>query len=62
MAGPTATAAEIARLRADYGLDRPMPVQFAMWLGHTLHGDLGQSWVSNRPVLAELIDRAPASF
>ena len=33
-----------------------------MWLGHTLHGDLGQSWVSNRPVLAELIDRAPASF
>ncbi len=33
MAGPTATGGnEIARLRADYGLDRPLPIQFAMWL------------------------------
>ena len=62
MAGPTATAGEIARLRADYGLDRPVPVQFIVWLGRVLHGDLGESWISNRPVLAELEDRAPASF
>lgn len=62
MAGPTATAGEIERIRASYGLDRPLPVQFAVWLGRVLHGDLGASWISNRPVLAELIERAPASL
>jgi ABC-type dipeptide/oligopeptide/nickel transport system permease component len=62
MAGPTATAGEVARLRADYGLDRPLPVQFIVWLGRVLHGDLGESWISSRPVLAELVDRAPASL
>src|SRR6185369_3252978 len=62
MAGPTATAAEIERLRADYGLDRPLPIQFFLWLGRVLHGNLGESWISNRPVLAELIERAPASL
>lgn len=62
LAGPTATADEITRLRADYALDRPLPVQFLLWLGKVLHGDLGQSWISNRPVLAELLERAPASL
>lgn len=62
LAGPTATADEITRLRADYALDRPLPVQFLLWLGKLLHGDLGQSWISNRPVLAELLERAPASL
>ncbi|MBN8872146.1 MAG: ABC transporter permease [Rhodospirillales bacterium] len=62
LAGPTATADEIARLRAQYGLDRPLPVQFLIWLGRVLNGDLGHSWISNRPVLAELVDRAPASL
>jgi ABC-type dipeptide/oligopeptide/nickel transport system permease component len=62
LAGPTATAEEIARLRADYALDRPLPVQFLIWLTRVIHGDLGQSWLSNRPVLTELLDRAPASL
>jgi peptide/nickel transport system permease protein len=62
LAGPTATMDEIAGLRASYALDRPLPVQFFLWLGRVLHGDLGQSWISNRPVLPELLDRAPASL
>lgn len=62
LAGPTATEAEIAQLRAEYALDRPMPVQFAAWLGRALQGDLGRSWLSNRPVLTEIADRAPATL
>ena len=62
LAGPTATADEIERMRATYALDRPLPVQFAIWLGRVVQGDFGQSWISNRPVLPELLSRAPASL
>ena len=62
LAGPTATAGEIARLRAEYALDRPLPVQFGIWLVRVLHGDLGRSWISGRPVVAELLARAPATL
>ena len=62
LAGPTATIEEINRLRADYGLDQPMPVQFGIWVGHVLQGDLGRSWITNRAVLGELIDRLPATL
>jgi peptide/nickel transport system permease protein len=62
LAGPTATIEEITRLRAEYGLDRPMPVQFAIWAGHVLQGDLGRSWITNRSVTRELLDRAPATL
>ena len=62
LAGPTATIDEINRLRADYGLDRPMPAQFGIWLLHVLRGDLGKSWITNRPVLGELFDRLPATL
>ncbi len=62
LAGPTATADEIGRLRAEYGLDRSLPVQFGLWLGRVVQGDLGQSWISRRPVLPELLDRVPATL
>jgi peptide/nickel transport system permease protein len=62
LAGPTATDGEITRLRATYGLDRPLPVQFALWLGRALHGDLGQSWLTGKPVVSELLNRAPATL
>ncbi len=62
LAGPTATIDEIARMRADYGLDKPMPVQFGIWLGHVLRGDLGRSWLTNRPVATELLDRVPPTL
>lgn len=62
LAGPTATAAEITMIRAKLALDQPLWAQFLAWLGNVAGGDLGRSWVSNRPVLAELLDRAPATF
>lgn len=49
-----ATAAQQAEMRAAYGLDKPLPVQFAIWLWKALHGDLGQSIASGRPVLSEV--------
>lgn len=52
--GQTATAEQIARVRAELGLDRPLPEQYLSWLGGLLHGDLGTSLTSGTPV-AELI-------
>ena len=45
-----APADVIEALRATYGLDRPMPVRYALWLGRALHGDLGVSIASGRSV------------
>jgi peptide/nickel transport system permease protein len=52
---PTASAADAARLRAAYGLDLPLPIQYFIWLGKTLRGDLGMSIASNSPVLGEVL-------
>ncbi len=48
--GNDADAASLAGVRADLGLDRPLPVQFLTWLEHALQGDLGRSIVSGEPV------------
>ena len=47
-------AERIARERARLGLDRPLPVQYLLWLGRVLRGDLGYSLINHKPV-AELI-------
>ena len=52
--GEGADAASLAGVRADLGLDRPVPVQFLAWLEHAVRGDLGRSIVSGEPV-AKLI-------
>jgi peptide/nickel transport system permease protein len=52
---PTATAADAARLRAAYGLDQPLPIQYVIWLGKVLTGDLGMSIANNTPVLGEVL-------
>ena len=62
MAGPTGSAQEIALLRSQYGLDRSLPVQFVIWLGHVLQGDFGRSWLTGKPVMTELLSRVPASL
>jgi peptide/nickel transport system permease protein len=48
--GGDTSAAAIARLRADYGLDQPMYVQYLKWIGQVLHGNLGTSLSLSRPV------------
>src|SRR3954463_5658652 len=46
------TPQQLAELRAQYGLDQPLPVQAVSQLGRVLHGDLGASVVNGRPVTA----------
>ncbi|WP_407518799.1 ABC transporter permease [Methylobacterium oryzisoli] len=60
--GPYATPDSVARVRADLGLDRSLPVQYAAWLGHVLTGDLGRSHSLNRPVLDEVGERFAATL
>jgi peptide/nickel transport system permease protein len=50
IAGDTATAADIARIRAQLGLDQPVYIQFAGWVWQLLHGNLGISIFTNLPV------------
>src|SRR5260370_13626938 len=45
------SAAALAAIRAAYGLDQPLPVQYFSWLGHVLVGDFGQSFLFKRPVI-----------
>jgi len=51
---PDATASDVAMLRAAYGLDKPIPIQYLIWLGHAVTGDLGTSIQTQRPVLEEV--------
>lgn len=53
------TEAVRARWRANYGLDRPLPEQYARWLANTARGDLGWSFSLNRPVSHALRQALP---
>lgn len=44
LAGDAASTEQIAQIRANLGLDRSIPAQYAIWMGHLLTGDLGQSY------------------
>jgi peptide/nickel transport system permease protein len=50
LAGDAATVENIAAIRADLGLDKPLPEQFVTWMGQLLQGDLGRSVFSKQPV------------
>src|SRR5215469_2670203 len=50
IAGDQATPADVERIRASLGLDRPFVVRFAEWLWQIMHGDLGNSIFTNLPV------------
>ena len=54
IAGPEAKAETIAAIRLELGLDRPIPIQFAEYIGRVLRGDLGRSIISNKMVSEEL--------
>ncbi|HWK80309.1 MAG TPA: nickel ABC transporter permease [Thermomicrobiales bacterium] len=47
---PTVTQEDIDRVRAQMGLDKPLPVQYLTYMGNVLHGDLGESVKAHRPV------------
>ena len=50
---------DIERLRHELGLDRPLHVQYVLWLGNFLKGDWGYSFATKRPVLTEIWERLP---
>jgi len=56
---PKMSEATRAALRARFGFDRPVPEQYARWIGAALHGDLGWSVTQQRPVAAVLADALP---
>ena len=60
--GPKARPEEIERVRIKLGLDKPLPVQYAIYMGELLHGDLGNSISTKRPITQELADRLPATM
>lgn len=63
MLGIQTSDANIARLRAKYGLDDPIYVQYVRWLSRVLHGNLGRSITrGGRPVLDLIISRLPATL
>ena len=51
---PDATAETIAIVKHAYGFDKPLPIQFLIWLGHVLTGDFGVSIATRRPVILEV--------
>ena len=51
--------AEKVQIERELGLDKPIPVQYAAWIGGLVHGDLGYSYVSERPALQEILPRIP---
>jgi peptide/nickel transport system permease protein len=55
--GTQATQEQIETLRRTYGLDRPLPLQYADWLSHVVRGDFGVSLRTSRPVLPDLVSR-----
>jgi peptide/nickel transport system permease protein len=62
LAGPNATAETLAAVRTDMGLDQPLVVQYFVWVGHLLEGDLGRSTLSGQPIVKLLQARAPATI
>jgi ABC-type dipeptide/oligopeptide/nickel transport system permease component len=56
IAGPDAKAEEVAAVRAELGLDRPVLTQFGDYIGRVGRGDLGRSIISNKPVSEELVE------
>ena len=53
---------EIEAVRREWGMDRPLPLQYVQWLCRALHGDLSDSFQSGKPVLGELFKRLPKTI
>jgi len=60
--GPNAMPDQVRALRIELGLDRPLPIQYAVWIARVARGDLGRSYLNGYPVIG-LIGRAwPVTF
>jgi len=61
IAGPKADPTTLANIRVELGLDRPLPVQYVIFVRRLLHGDLGRSYVTQEDVLTAILERLPAT-
>ena len=61
LVGPAASPSQIAAQRQALGLDRPLPEQYAAWLGRFVRGDWGTSLITGRPVRSMLLEAWPAT-
>lgn len=52
----------IAEVHRELGLDKPLYVQYVIWLGRAVHGDLGRSITTHEPVLTAITERLPATL
>ncbi len=59
---PKISQADRARIALRFGLDKPAPVRYLIWLRNTVQGDLGISLMTGRPVLTEILERLPATL
>jgi peptide/nickel transport system permease protein len=62
MLGQDATPSAIAALRAELGLDQPLPIQYVRWMANVVHGDLGRSIRTNQPVTEAIVSRLPVTI
>jgi len=62
LAGPRAEPQLVAQIRAQLGLDKPLPVQYVTYMQRVAHLDFGKSVVTGRPISAELAVRIPATL
>ena len=60
--GPLALDEQVQKLRVEMHLDKPFPIQYYFWLRSVLHGDLGRSLYTNRPVVRDLYEYLPATL
>jgi peptide/nickel transport system permease protein len=60
--GDAYTQEDAVRVRAEYGLDRPVLVQYVIWLGKLVRGDWGTSILSGRAVLDDVLVRLPVTI
>ena len=60
-AGPAATREAVEQVRVKLGLDKSLPEQFVAYIVDLAHGNLGNSLSTGQPVVAEIVNRLPAS-
>ena len=62
LTGPGAPPEQVAEVRADLGLDKPIPIQYVNWMGDVLRGDLGESYMLGNSIGDEIMNRLPITL
>jgi peptide/nickel transport system permease protein len=60
--GPEGTQQDYEQLKKNLGLDKPLPVQYALFLGNVIQGDFGKSYITGQSARKTLLERFPATL